>query len=56
MATKNLTLKRILRNHKKYPQDAKIHAIIENGDVDKEAFEGLLKKATEQEPFDKKNG
>ena len=51
---KNLTLKRLLKRHKENPQDAKLHKIIENGKVDEELFDGVVKKGTKQKPFDKR--
>jgi len=54
MKQKGLTIKRLLKRHKEHPQDAELHKIIENGDVDEKEFDKLIIKATKQEPFDKK--
>lgn len=51
---KNLTLKRILKNHKKNPQDKELHKVLEKTDVDNKKVEKLIKEATKQEAFDKK--
>lgn len=51
---KNLTLKRLQKNHKINQQDKELHKTIEKGTVDKKKFDELVKKAIEQEAFDKK--
>lgn len=43
---RNLTLKRILRRHKKNPKDKELHKIIEDGSVGKKEFLGFITKAT----------
>ncbi|HWY79788.1 MAG TPA: hypothetical protein VNW29_05530 [Candidatus Sulfotelmatobacter sp.] len=45
---KNLTLKRILKRH------AGLHRVIENGKLDKDVFDEIVKRGTKQEAFDKK--
>jgi hypothetical protein len=51
---KNITLKRILKQHKENPQDADLHEVIENDNVNDKEFEGLVKESTKHEAFDKK--
>lgn len=41
-----LTLKRILKKHKKHPQDKELHKIIEKGSVGKKEFLGFMTKAS----------
>lgn len=41
----NLTLKRILKRHKKNPQDRKLHETIKRGGVGKKKFLELIKRA-----------
>jgi hypothetical protein len=50
---KNLTLKRILKKHQQNPQDEELHKIIENADIDEQEFHDVVKKGSEQPPFDK---
>ncbi len=42
----NLTLGRVLRRHKKHPQDKELHKIIESASVGKKEFMGFIIKAT----------
>lgn len=51
---KNLTIKRILRNHQNNPQDQELHAIIENADVETKDFDAIVEKGAKQKPYDKK--
>jgi len=45
----NLTLKRVLKRHreieKRYPEDQKVHKVIEEGTVRKKEFLGFIRKA-----------
>lgn len=47
---KKLSLKEIIKKHKKNIQDKELHKIIEGKGVDKERFEALLKKAVITKP------
>lgn len=53
---KKLSLKEILKRHKTNPQDKDLHKIIESEGNDnlKDEFNNLIRKSTQQEPFDKK--
>jgi hypothetical protein len=41
-----LTLKRILKRHKKHPQDKELHKVVETGSVGKREFLGFITKTS----------
>lgn len=49
-----LTLKRILKKHKKNPKDKDLHKTLETGEIEKSDFNKLIKESTKYKPFDKK--
>ncbi len=53
MAFKTLTLKRIQKRHSENQGDKELHKVIENAEVDRKMFAGLVKVSTKHEAFDK---